>query len=97
MQSESTTPPSTSPIDPPRNDTLSPKKDPSDKMTAKKMPETNFDMMGDELGPLLPEHLIEAVRRIKKDREAYGTGFLGLSLEGRENTAARVNGKKLFR
>ncbi|KAF2455973.1 hTAFII28-like protein conserved region-domain-containing protein [Lineolata rhizophorae] len=48
-------------------------------------------------GPLTPDHLREALRRYKKDREGGGAGFLGLSLEGRENTAWRVGGRRLFR
>jgi transcription initiation factor TFIID subunit 11 len=53
--------------------------------------------MGTELGPLTPDHLREALRRYKKDREGAATGFLGLSLEGRENAAGRMGGRKLFR
>ncbi|KAL2354744.1 histone-fold-containing protein [Cryomyces antarcticus] len=48
-------------------------------------------------GPLTPDHLREALRRYKKDREGGGAGFQGLSLEGRENTASRMGGKRLFR
>lgn len=48
-------------------------------------------------GPLEPDHLREAVRRYKKDREGGGAGFVGLSFEGRENTAWRMNGRRLFR
>lgn len=48
-------------------------------------------------GPITPDHLREALRRYKKDREGGDAGFLGLSGQGRERTAARVNGKRLFR
>ncbi|KAF2141830.1 uncharacterized protein K452DRAFT_308885 [Aplosporella prunicola CBS 121167] len=48
-------------------------------------------------GPLTPDHLREALRRYKKDREGGGMGFLGLSLEGRERTAGRMGGRRLFR
>lgn len=48
-------------------------------------------------GPLTPDHLREALRRYKKDKEGGGAGFMGLSLEGRENAAARMGGRKLFR
>lgn len=48
-------------------------------------------------GPLLPDHLREALRRYKKRRTGGTVGFTGLSLEGRENTAPRMGGKKLFR
>ncbi|KAF2752764.1 hypothetical protein EJ05DRAFT_266319 [Pseudovirgaria hyperparasitica] len=55
------------------------------------------ELCGKEVGPLLPEHLREALRRYKKSQESKGTGFIGLSLEGRETTAARTGGKRLFR
>jgi transcription initiation factor TFIID subunit 11 len=48
-------------------------------------------------GPITPDHLREALRRYKKDREGGSAGFLGLSGQGMEKAAARVNGKKLFR
>ncbi|KAL1641253.1 hypothetical protein SLS58_006155 [Diplodia intermedia] len=48
-------------------------------------------------GPLTPDHLREALRRYKKDREGGAMGFLGLSLEGRERTAGRMGGKRLFK
>jgi len=50
-------------------------------------------------GPLTPDHLREAFRRYTKDREGGSAGFLGLSLNanGRETTAAKMNGRKLFR
>ena len=47
-------------------------------------------------GPLLPDHLREALRRYKK-RRSGAVGFTGLSLEGRENTASKVGGRRLFR
>lgn len=48
-------------------------------------------------GPLTPDHLREALRRYKKDREGGAMGFLGLSLEGRERTAGRMGGRRLFK
>ncbi|KAK7521288.1 hTAFII28-like protein conserved region-domain-containing protein [Phyllosticta citriasiana] len=48
-------------------------------------------------GPLAPDHLREALRRYKRDREGGAMGFLGLSLEGRERTAGRMGGRRLFR
>jgi len=48
-------------------------------------------------GPLLPDHLREALRRYKKRRTGGTVGFTGLSLEGRENTAARMAGRRLFK
>ncbi|KAI9720319.1 MAG: hypothetical protein M1828_005703 [Chrysothrix sp. TS-e1954] len=48
-------------------------------------------------GPLLPDHLREAWRRYKKDRDGGGAGYQGLSLQGKEGVAARAGGKRLFR
>jgi hypothetical protein len=48
-------------------------------------------------GPLTPDHLREALRRYKKDRDGGCAGFLGLSLRGPEVVAARMRGKRLFR
>lgn len=48
-------------------------------------------------GPLTPDMLREALRRYKKDQEGGGTGFVGLSLEGRERAAVRTGGKRIFR
>ncbi|KAI9654778.1 MAG: hypothetical protein M1821_005772 [Bathelium mastoideum] len=48
-------------------------------------------------GPLTPDHLREALRRYKKDRDGGGAGLQGLSLDGRENTASRMGGRRLFR
>ena len=48
-------------------------------------------------GPLTPNHLREAIRRYKKDREGGSAGFQGLSMLGRETTASRVGGRRLFR
>lgn len=51
----------------------------------------------EDKGPLTPDHLREALRRYKRDREGGGAGFAGLSLEGPERTLARTGGKRLFR
>ena len=48
-------------------------------------------------GPLLPDHLREALRRYKKARKGGTVGFTGLSLEGREVAASRMGGRRLFR
>ncbi|KAF1985328.1 hypothetical protein K402DRAFT_455287 [Aulographum hederae CBS 113979] len=48
-------------------------------------------------GALLPEHLQEAVRRYKRDRVGQGTGYMGLSTEGKERASVRTSGRKLFR
>ncbi|KAK3117473.1 hypothetical protein LTR53_001160 [Teratosphaeriaceae sp. CCFEE 6253] len=51
-------------------------------------------------GPLLPEHLREALRRYKKRQAGSGAvGFTGLSLEGSQNTAAKMGGggRRLFK
>ena len=48
-------------------------------------------------GPLMPDHLREALRRYRKDRDGGSAGFLGLSLRGRETVAARAGGRRLFR
>lgn len=48
-------------------------------------------------GPLTPDHLREALRRYKRDRDGGGAGFAGMSLEGVERTMARTGGKRLFR
>ncbi|KAL9048673.1 MAG: hypothetical protein Q9162_007601 [Coniocarpon cinnabarinum] len=48
-------------------------------------------------GPLTPDHLREALRRYKKDREGGSAGFQGMSMLGREMTASRSGGKRLFR
>lgn len=48
-------------------------------------------------GPLLPDHLREALRRYRKTRRGGAVGFTGLSLEGRESTAPRLGGRRLFR
>jgi transcription initiation factor TFIID subunit 11 len=51
----------------------------------------------EDRGPLTPDHVREAYRRYKKDREGGCAGLLGLSLLGRESTAAKTGGRKLFR
>lgn len=48
-------------------------------------------------GPIMPDHLREALRRYKRDSVGGAAGFMGFSGEGRENVAARMGGKKLFR
>lgn len=48
-------------------------------------------------GPLLPDHLREALRRYKLSREGGTVGFTGLSLEGKETVAIRNGGRRLFR
>lgn len=52
-----------------------------------------------DLGPLLPDHFREALRRYKRDGEGGGAGLGGLSLGiGLQGTAAaRIKGKRLFR
>lgn len=51
-----------------------------------------------DLGPLLPDHLREAIRRFRRDGEGDGTGMggwsLGMGMPGK--AAARRNGKRLF-
>ncbi|KAF2769177.1 hypothetical protein EJ03DRAFT_327620 [Teratosphaeria nubilosa] len=48
-------------------------------------------------GPLLPDHLREALRRYRKRRGGGSVGFTGLSLEGAQGTAAKMGGRRLFR
>lgn len=48
-------------------------------------------------GPLLPDHLREALRRYKRAQYGGTVGFTGLSLEGKDNAAARMGGRKLFK
>lgn len=52
-----------------------------------------------DLGPLLPDHFREALRRYKRDGEGGGTGMAGVSLGiGVQGTgSARLAGKRLFR
>lgn len=52
-----------------------------------------------DLGPLLPDHFREALRRYKRDGEGGGTGMAGVSFGlGVQGTgAARLGGKKVFR
>ena len=56
-----------------------------------------FDVEERDRGPLTPDHLREALRRYKKEREGGSAGFQGLSMLGRETTASRVGSKRLFR
>lgn len=56
-----------------------------------------IDVKEMDKGPLTPDHLREALRRYKRDREGGSTGFQGLSLYGQANTASRNGGKRLFR
>ncbi|KAF2170920.1 hypothetical protein M409DRAFT_51160 [Zasmidium cellare ATCC 36951] len=48
-------------------------------------------------GPLLPDHLREALRRYKKSRNGGTVGFTGISLERPEVSAPRMGGKRLFK
>lgn len=48
-------------------------------------------------GPLLPDHLREALRRYKKSRNGGTVGFTGISLERPEVAAPRMGSKKLFK
>lgn len=48
-------------------------------------------------GPLLPDHLREALRRYKKSRNGGTVGFTGISLERPEIAAPRMGGKRLFK
>ena len=52
-----------------------------------------------DLGPLLPDHLREALRRYRRDGEAGGTGLtgvsVGLGLQGAGSQ--RLGGRRLFR
>ncbi len=52
-----------------------------------------------DLGPLLPDHFREALRRYKRDGEGGGTGLtgvsVGLGLPG--SGSARLGGRRLFR
>ncbi|KAK4501571.1 hypothetical protein PRZ48_007380 [Zasmidium cellare] len=48
-------------------------------------------------GPLLPDHLREALRRYKKSRGGGSVGFTGISLERPEVAAPRMGGKRLFK
>ncbi|KAI9765293.1 MAG: hypothetical protein M1840_007492 [Geoglossum simile] len=48
-------------------------------------------------GPLLPDHLREAVRRYRNDGEGGGAGFRGLSLGASEAAFAGGRGKRLFK
>ena len=52
-----------------------------------------------ELGPLLPDHFREALRRYKRDGEGGGTGLTGVSvgLGTTGSGSARLRGKRLFR
>lgn len=52
------------------------------------------DVAERDKGPLLPDHLREALRRIKQDKEGGTTGFQGISLAGIENVACRNNGRR---
>ncbi|KAI9802360.1 MAG: hypothetical protein M1833_001866 [Piccolia ochrophora] len=48
-----------------------------------------------EHGPLLPDHLREALRRYREDREGGGAGMKGLSLASKGGVG--VGGRRLFR
>ncbi|KAG8529762.1 uncharacterized protein KY384_005243 [Bacidia gigantensis] len=53
----------------------------------------------EDLGPLLPDHLREALRRYRRDGEANSTGLTGFSVGlGVSGTgSARLQGRRLFR
>ncbi|KAF2858590.1 hypothetical protein K470DRAFT_236172 [Piedraia hortae CBS 480.64] len=58
------------------------------------------DIEEQHCGPLLPDHLREALRRYKKRCGGPGggtVGFTGLSLGGKQNTAPRTRGRRIFR
>jgi hypothetical protein len=48
-------------------------------------------------GPLTPDQLREALRRVKKERDGGTPGLMGLSMTGLDNTAPKMNGRRLFR
>lgn len=52
-----------------------------------------------DLGPLLPDHLREALRRHKRDGEGGGTGLQGVStgLGVPGSGSARLGGRRIFR
>ena len=52
-----------------------------------------------DLGPLLPDHFREALRRYKRDGDGGGTGLTGVSvgLGITGSGSARLGGKRLFR
>lgn len=50
-----------------------------------------------DMGPLLPDHLREALRRYRTGKEGGTVGFTGMSLEGKEKAAVRNGTKRLFR
>lgn len=62
-------------------------------------PTTRSQRKIQDLGPLLPDHLREALRRYKKDGEGGGVGVegtsVGLGVLG--SGAARLGGKRMFR
>lgn len=76
--------------------TISSEKDANGKPIREVNPEPGMVRERDR-GPLTPDHLREALRRYKKNREGGGAGFMGLSLQGKENAVPRLGGKKLFR
>jgi transcription initiation factor TFIID subunit 11 len=48
-------------------------------------------------GPLLPDHLREALRRYRRSRSGGSVGFTGISLEGRDRVAPKMGGRRLFK
>jgi transcription initiation factor TFIID subunit 11 len=48
-------------------------------------------------GPVTPDQLREALRRVRKERDGATPGMMGFSLSGLEITAPKMNGKRLFR
>lgn len=54
-------------------------------------------IMAENRGPLGPDHLREALRRMKRDKVGGAAGFQGVSLTGKTMTAPKMGGRKLFR
>ena len=57
----------------------------------------NTEVSETDRGPLLPDHLREALRRYKKDKEGGSAGLQGLSLVGMNGYASATGGRRLFR
>ena len=65
--------------------------------TSKLVDENGNSIKEIDRGPIAPDHLREALRRTKKDKEGGLVGFQGLSFSGKEPVACRNNGRRLFR